>query len=56
MPRQVGFEIEAMAIGDLAQDMNALQAGAAVQVTGFLSSRSKLSRRIVLHVNEFEIK
>jgi primosomal replication protein N len=54
--RQVGFEIEAMAVGELAQNMNSVEAGTAVQVAGFLASRSKLSSRVVLHVNEFEIE
>ena len=56
MPRQVEFEIEAMAVGELAQSMNSVEAGTAVQVTGFLASRSRLSSRVVLHVNEFEIE
>jgi primosomal replication protein N len=54
--RQVGFEIEAMAVGELAQSMSSVEAGTAVRVTGFLASRSKLSNRVVLHVNAFEIE
>lgn len=45
-----------MAVGELAQRMNSVEAGTAVQVTGFLASRSQLSSRVVLHVNEFEIE
>ena len=52
--RQVGFEIDAMAVGEMAQRMDVLQAGSKVRLAGFLASRSKLSTRIVLHVNQFE--
>ena len=56
VPRQVGFEIEAMAMGDVAQAMSALQAGQKVRLVGFLASRSRLSTRVVLHVNQFEFE
>jgi primosomal replication protein N len=56
VPRQVGFEIEAMAMGEVAQGMSALQAGQKVRVAGFLASRSRLSTRVVLHVNQFEFE
>jgi primosomal replication protein N len=52
--RQVGFEVEAMAVGDTAQRMDALQTGRKVRLRGFLASRSRLSTRLVLHVNQFE--
>ena len=52
--RQVGFEIDAMAVGEMAKQMDVLQAGSKVRLAGFLASRSKLSTRIVLHVNQFE--
>ena len=56
MRRQVGFELEAMALGEVARRMDSVATGGAVQVTGFLAARSKLSSRIVLHINEFEIE
>jgi primosomal replication protein N len=56
VPRQVGLEIDAMAMGDVAQGMSALQAGQSVRLAGFLASRSRLSTRVVLHVNQFEIE
>ena len=56
MPRQVGFEIEAMAMGDVAQRLSAMQAGQKVSLAGFLASRSRLSTRVVLHVNQFEFE
>ena len=56
VPRQVGLEIDAMAMGDVAQGMSVLQAGQSVRLAGFLASRSRLSTRVVLHVNQFEIE
>lgn len=55
VPRQVVLEIDAMAMGDVAQGMSTLQAGQTVRLAGFLASRSRLSTRVVLHVNQFEI-
>jgi len=55
VPRQIGLEIDAMAMGDVAQRMSAVQAGQTVRLAGFLASRSRLSTRVVLHVNQFEI-
>jgi primosomal replication protein N len=55
IPRQVGFEIDAMAVGAMAQQMNSVQAGQQVNVAGFLTSRSRMSMRLVLHVNQFEL-
>ena len=54
--RQVGFEVDAMAVGEVAQRMDAVQAGRRVRLQGFLASRSRLSARIVLHVNQFEFE
>ena len=56
LSRQVGFEVDAMAVGDVAQRMDAVQAGSKVRLQGFLASRSRLSARIVLHVNRFEFE
>ena len=56
VPRQVGFEIEAMAMGEVAQGMSALQAGQKIRLAGFLASRSRLSTRVVLHVNQFKFE
>lgn len=54
--RQVGFEVDAMAVGDVARRMDAVQPGRKVRLQGFLASRSRLSARIVLHVNQFEFE
>ena len=56
MARQVRFEIDAMAAGDTAQRMDALRPGQRVRLYGFISTRSRLSTRIVLHINRFEFE
>ena len=56
VPRQVEVEIDAMAVGELAQQMNQLRNGQKVGVQGFLAKRSRQSSRIILHINEFEIE
>jgi primosomal replication protein N len=57
LSRQVAFEVDAMAVGETAQRMNtALEAGQRVRLQGFLASRSRLSTRIMLHVNQFEFE
>jgi len=55
-PRQLDFEMDAMAVGETAQRMNAMQAGQKMRLRGFLASRSRLSTRIVLHVTQFEFE
>ena len=54
--RQVKFEIDAMAAGDAARRMDAVRAGQRVRLRGFIATRSKLSTRIVLHVDQFELE
>jgi primosomal replication protein N len=54
-PRQVALEIEAVAIGQTAVRLDAVSPGQRLTATGFLANRSRRSRRVVLHVNEFEI-
>ena len=55
-PRQLDFEIDAMAVGETAQSMNRMQAGQRVRLRGFLASRSQRSTRVVLHVAQFEFE
>ena len=54
MQRQVKFEIDALAAGDTARSMDAVRPGQRVRLRGFIATRSRLSVRIVLHINEFE--
>ena len=53
MPRQLKFEIDAVAVGETAQHLDAVRPGQRVRLRGFLSTRSRLSVRIVLHINQF---
>jgi primosomal replication protein N len=55
VPRQAELEIEAVAVGELALKLNALQPGQRLTATGFLTRRSRRSRRVVLHLNEVQI-
>ncbi len=55
VPRLVELQIEAIAVGRTAQDMDQVAAGQTVKLEGFLTNRSKRSQRIVLHVNEFKL-
>jgi primosomal replication protein N len=56
VPRQAEVEIEAVAVGQLALGLKAVQPGQRLTATGFLTRRSRRSKRIVLHLNEFEIE
>jgi primosomal replication protein N len=56
VPRQVEVEIDAMAVGMVAQQMNHLRTGQRVGVQGFLAKRSRQSSRVILHVNQFDIE
>ena len=56
MHRQVKFEIDVMAAGETARGMDALRPGQRVRLHGFIATRSRLSTRIVLHVDRFEIE
>jgi primosomal replication protein N len=55
-PREVELEMQAVAIGAVAQRLAALPDGQALALTGFLANRSRRSIQVVLHVNEFEIE
>ena len=54
-PRQAALEIEVVGIGEVATRLDAILPGQRITATGFLVKRSRRSRRVVLHVNEFEI-
>jgi primosomal replication protein N len=51
----VELEMELLAIGEVAMKLDAVRPGQRVTARGFLANRSRRSRRVVLHVNEFEI-
>lgn len=50
MQRQVQCEIQALALGEAAQQASRLQSGQRVAVSGFLAQRSLKSVQLVLHV------
>jgi primosomal replication protein N len=55
-PREVELEVQAVAVGEIAQRLAALPAGQALTLRGFLANRNRRSTQLVLHVNEFEIE
>ena len=55
-PRDVSFETECVALGDIAQQLEAIAAGTELELTGFVAAKSKLSRMLVFHINEFDLK
>ena len=52
--RDVSFELQAVAIGDLATVLAAAAPGVYVAVSGFLSAKSLRSRIPILHLNTIE--
>ena len=54
-PRLAAVEIELLAFGEVALRLDKVQPGQRMNASGFLANRSRRSRRVVLHVNEFEI-
>jgi primosomal replication protein N len=56
IPRQVGLEIDAVAIGDVAIELDKIVPGREIRLRGFLANRTKRGTRTVLHVNEFDIE
>ena len=51
--RALQFELDAIALGDVAQRLARIDLGARLNLTGFLAPRSRRSQRLVLHINEF---
>lgn len=54
IPRQIEFEIAAIAAGEIAGRFNQLELGVALQFTGFLARKSRHSKSLVFHVRDFE--
>jgi primosomal replication protein N len=55
-PRDVSLTLDCVAIGDKAQSLDGMPTGRELELTGFLSNRSKKSRWVVFHVTEFDLK
>ena len=53
--RKVSLEMDAVALGDVAEKLNRMPVEGEYLFEGFLALRSKLSRLPVLHVNRFEL-
>ena len=50
--RQVECELNGIAIGEIAVVMSRMQAGAAVNLEGFLNRKNRMSTQLVLHVTK----
>ncbi len=53
--RDVSFEAQCVAIGEVARRLEPLATGTRIEIEGFLAARSRQSRSLVLHVNEFSL-
>jgi primosomal replication protein N len=53
--RSVSLEIEGVALGQMAEQLNGAAIGRKYRFEGFLALRSRLSRQPVLHLNRFEL-
>jgi primosomal replication protein PriB len=54
--RKVEADIPLVAIGPIAEQLLAMQGRSEVQVSGFLSARSKYNRQLVVHVQTLLLK
>lgn len=52
-PRQLDFEFEARAIGDIAEALSRVELGSYLEIDGFLTTTRKNSRRLLLHIQQF---
>ena len=55
-PRDVSFEAECVALGDIAQKLDAVEAQTELELTGFVAMKSKMSRTLVFHIIDFDLK
>lgn len=51
--RQLDFELEARAVGELAPRFEREDLGIALELTGFLAPRSRRTRKLVFHVTHY---
>lgn len=54
-PRSVSLEIEGVALGKIAEQLNSAAIDGEYRFEGFLALRNRLSRQPVLHLNRFEL-
>lgn len=53
--RHLCIEIDTIAMGGLAQRLQTLNLGASVKISGFVAPRSKRSRKLRVHITDFEL-
>ena len=54
VPRLVGFEIAAIAAGEISGRFNQAELGGMFQFTGFLARKSRNSKSLVFHITDFD--
>ena len=54
IPRQIEFEIAALAAGEISGRFNQAELGVLFRFTGFLARKSRNSKSLVFHVSDFE--
>jgi primosomal replication protein N len=55
MKRRVECDVNAVAMGELAKQSQAVKVGTQLKVSGFIAKRSLKSTQLVLHLNTLEI-
>lgn len=53
-PRDVAFEMKALALGSIVSELERLKLGAEIAVRGFLAPTRKGSQTLLLHITAFE--
>ena len=54
VPREVEFEIKALALGSIVSEVEAIPPGTELAVGGFLAPSRKGSKTLLLHITSFE--
>ncbi len=54
IPRQVTFEISALAAGEISGRFNQAELGVVFEFAGFLARKNRNSKSLVFHVTDFE--
>jgi primosomal replication protein N len=55
LARKLRFDLDVVAVGALALKLAALSLGSKATLTGFLATRSHRSRKLRMHITDFEI-
>lgn len=53
-PRQLDFQIDARAVGEVAQQLATVAFGTVIEMTGFINTTRKQSSRVLLHILSFQ--